>query len=143
MDELLSQLQNVLGSKDGQDKLRDVASMLGGIDGNKLDLSSLNSLLNSENNSGNNSQNNNAQAEDANIEPNPLGNIDINMLMKVQKMMSGMNKDDKNSQLIKALRPHIRSEKSHKIDEAVRIMQLISMLPLLKESGLFGGGIFE
>ena len=39
-----------------------------------------------------------------------------------------------------ALKPHLSEERSKKVDDAVKIMQLIKLLPLIKESGLFGGG---
>ncbi|HPR39874.1 MAG TPA: hypothetical protein PKY19_06020 [Oscillospiraceae bacterium] len=64
--------------------------------------------------------------------------LDMDALMKIQKMLSAMNQDDKDINLLRALRPHLREP--GRVDEAIRILQLISVLPALGESGLFGGG---
>ena len=64
--------------------------------------------------------------------------LDMDALMKIQKMLSSMNQDDKDINLLRALRPHLREP--GRVDEAIRILQLISVLPALGESGLFGGG---
>ena len=63
-----------------------------------------------------------------------------NMIMKMQKIFSKMQADNDDIALLRALRPHIKNEK--KVDDAIRIMQLLNALPALKESGLFGGGLF-
>lgn len=144
MDDLVAQLQDILSSKEGQDKLKNVADMLNTSSRNGLDLSSFGNLFSSSSNNTNNIENKQIEPTiNTNNENTSSGfdfsNLDINMLMKVQKLMANMNKEDKNTQLIRALRPHIKAERSHKIDQAIKIMQLISMLPLLKDIGLFGG----
>ena len=77
------------------------------------------------------------QAPPQNPEPAPPG-FDINMLMKLQGVFSKMSCDDENINLLRALRPHLREPK--KIDEAINILRLMSVLPALSESGIFGGG---
>ena len=64
--------------------------------------------------------------------------IDINMLMKLQGIFSKMSCDDNNVSLLRALKPHLR--RPEKIDDAIHILQLMSILPALGESGIFGGG---
>ncbi len=68
-----------------------------------------------------------------------LPGIDIATLIKIQRALSTVDNDDKNIQLLRALRPHLTRQREGRIDEAMRIMQLIHILPMLKESGLFGG----
>lgn len=68
-----------------------------------------------------------------------IPNIDINMLMKLQEIFSKMSCDDRNINLLLALRPHLKDP--HKIDGAINILRLMSVLPALEESGIFGGGI--
>lgn len=65
--------------------------------------------------------------------------LDINMLLKVKDMMGQFSKDDKNTLLLKALRPHLSDKRKPKVDDALKILRLIELLPLLKESGLLGG----
>ena len=43
-----------------------------------------------------------------------------------------------NVDLLLALKPRLKEHRAKKIDDAIRVMQLIQFLPLLKESGLFG-----
>ena len=70
-------------------------------------------------------------------EPN-LPNIDINMLMKLQGIFSKMNCEDNNVNLLRALRPHLKNPQ--KVDGAINILRLMSVLPALEECGIFGGG---
>lgn len=63
--------------------------------------------------------------------------VDMNTLMKLQQIFSKMSCDDKNVCLLKALKPYLHEPK--KADDAIRILQLMSALPALKECGIFGG----
>ena len=67
----------------------------------------------------------------------PFPNMDIGMLMKIQSIFSKMSCDDHNVNLLKALRPHL--QKPEKVDDAINILRLMSVLPALGEAGLFGG----
>ena len=64
--------------------------------------------------------------------------MDMNTLLQVQKAMSLFTQGNKNVDLLRSLRPLLSEKRQRKIDDAIRIMQLIQMLPMLKESGLFG-----
>lgn len=44
--------------------------------------------------------------------------------------------DDKRTALLSALRPNLSPEKQKKVDTAIRLLKLIDMLPLLRESGI-------
>ncbi len=73
-----------------------------------------------------------------NKQENPFPDFDINTLMKLQKIFSRMNCDDRNVNLLRALKPHLHEPQ--KIDSAIQLLQLMSVLPALGESGIFGGG---
>lgn len=64
--------------------------------------------------------------------------FDINTVLKLQEIFSKMSCDDKNVCLLRALKPYLHEPK--KADDAIRMLQLISVLPALKECGIFGGG---
>lgn len=68
-----------------------------------------------------------------------MPNIDMNTIAKIGQAMATMNASNKNVDLLHALKPHFSDKRSKKVDDAIKIMQLIKMLPLLKDSGLFGG----
>lgn len=67
-----------------------------------------------------------------------LGNIDINTIAKISQIMGSLNTHDDNVDLLLALKPHFGEKRRKKVDDAIRIMQLVKVLPLLKETGIFG-----
>lgn len=68
-----------------------------------------------------------------------FGNIDIEAIMKLGEMLQSMNASDKNTQLLLALKPHLRPENRQKVDDALKLMKIMNLLPLLKESGILKG----
>ena len=48
-------------------------------------------------------------------------------------LMQSVNSSDEKSELIKALKPFLSDEKKQRADEALRMLKLIKILPLLKE----------
>ena len=66
-----------------------------------------------------------------------FGGINIDMILKIGEIMSRINEKDKNTELLLALKPHLRDENQVKMDTAVKLFRLISLLPYLKDSGLF------
>lgn len=64
--------------------------------------------------------------------------IDMNNILQIQKAMSLFANGNKNVDLLRSLRPLLSQQRQKKVDDAVRIMQLVQMLPMLKEAGLFG-----
>ena len=52
----------------------------------------------------------------------------------VSKLKSGG--DDTRTQLLRALKPHLSEPKQEKVDTAIKILKLLEMLPIIKETGL-------
>ena len=63
--------------------------------------------------------------------------LDLNTIMLMQRAISALNQDDQNTELLRALKPHFSEERAKKVDDAIRILQLIRLLPLVKDLGLF------
>mgnify|MGYP003323222677 FL=1 len=61
--------------------------------------------------------------------------IDMNTVSKIMSVMGQMNKEDYRTRLITDLKPMLNTERQKKADEAVKFLQLMQVLPLLK--GLF------
>lgn len=70
---------------------------------------------------------------------NPFEGIDPQTFAKFGKIFAELNKPDKNSALLEALKPHLRSENRDKIDHAMKLSRLFALLPYLKESGILDG----
>ncbi len=67
-----------------------------------------------------------------------FGDIDPEMLFKMFSLFETLNSPSDNERFLLALRPMLREENRSKIDSAVKIMKLLTLLPVLKESGMLG-----
>lgn len=119
MDDLFSSLENFINSPDGKKQLDDLSKMF---NTNETSTNDTNSSDNNENNKG-----------------FDFSGIDINMIMMIGQIMDGLNSEDENTKLLKALKPHLKEEKHEKIEKAIKILKMLSILPLLKDSGILGG----
>lgn len=54
------------------------------------------------------------------------------MIMKVAPLISSLQQETDSTRLLRALRPMISPSRQKKLDEAIRMMQLMRILPLLK-----------
>lgn len=82
----------------------------------------------------------NEQKETPPAVPAPLGGLqglssdDLSMLLKLQSVMGRMRaKGSKNAALIAALKPLLSEKSQKKADEAMRILNLFEMLPLIRD----------
>lgn len=116
MDDLTSRVQEILGSEEGMKQLQEMAKALG---------------LSTE-------------PEPAPVQSSvPLadGGLPLNPadLLKLQQLFSQMQTNTPATQLLQALRPLLKEERRHKVDEALRMMRLLSLWPALQQSGLLQG----
>lgn len=70
-----------------------------------------------------------------------FGGADIDPI-QIGKIMSVMSRlksggDDSRSNLLLALKPHLSAPRREKVDTAIKLLKIIDLLPLLKDSGLF------
>ena len=61
----------------------------------------------------------------------------ISTVMKLAPILSSMQKDDKHTKFLKALKPLLSNERQQKLDSCEKILKLIKILPFLKNQGLF------
>lgn len=79
--------------------------------------------------------------------PNPLATLagsglDTNLLgtlTKLVPMLSSVQKEDDTTRLLYALRPLLSEPRQKKLDEAMKLLRMMRMLPMLKNTGLLGG----
>lgn len=64
------------------------------------------------------------------------GMPDIEQIMKLMSLVGTFNSQDKNTELLLALRPHLREEKQQKLDHALKMLKIIAVYNIAKESGL-------
>ena len=88
-------------------------------------------------------QNLSAGQQNAPSAPAPGGvppGLDLNLIVQIQKAMQALSASSRNVELLRTLKPHLSEARAKKVDDAIRVMQLIQLLPMLKESGIFGTG---
>ena len=81
--------------------------------------------------------NNNQKSETPQKNSSPLSSlpIDDGIMQKLVSVMGQLNKEDTRNRLITDLKPLLSEERRKKADEAIKFLQLMDLLPLLK--GLF------
>lgn len=116
MEDLTGRLSELLNSPEGLEQIKNVAGMLGlsgGLPG---------------------------AAEPAAIPsaaPTPVSNDMMSSFMKFAPLLGRLQGDDETTRFLAALRPMLGEERQKKLDEAVKILRLIRLLPLLKDTGIF------
>ena len=61
--------------------------------------------------------------------------LDPEMLLKLLALFEAFNQPNDNERFLLALKPLLREENRAKIDSAIRLMKLFTVLPLLKDGG--------
>lgn len=72
--------------------------------------------------------------------PLPAQGVDVGALgalTGVLPLLKNMQADDQNTALLRSLRPYLHGEREKKLDDAIKMMQWMKVIPLLREKGLF------
>ena len=104
----------------------DLAGLLQGLAGGQggSPLSALSGLLNGE------------SGQKPREEPPGDGGL-AQVLAKAAPLLSGIQQDTDSTRLLRALRPMLSERRRQKLDQALKLLQFMRVLPLLKSSGLF------
>ena len=65
--------------------------------------------------------------------PPEAGGPDLSRLLP---FLSTMGQDNEHTALLKALRPYLHGEREKRLDDSVKLLQLLQLLPLLQQGGL-------
>ena len=129
MEDLAEKLNGILSSPEGQEQLKEIAAMFSGTGAPDL--------------AGIFGQKSEPPASAEKAEPNEPGvetpQIGMAVIAGIQKMVRSMNTNDKNTQLLLALKPHFSEARQKRVDNAVKMLRLMSLLPMLKQSGILSG----
>lgn len=71
------------------------------------------------------------------LQGNNVFNADI--LGNLGKLSNAVSGDDQRTALLKALKPMLSEQRQQKADEAIKILKIIQLLPVLRESGMLSG----
>ncbi len=80
----------------------------------------------------------NGTAEGEGTEENAAseGVPDLSAVMKLSELAGALSKSDANTELLIALKPHLREERQRKVDKAIKLLKLLAVWNLAKENGL-------
>ncbi|MBE6750496.1 MAG: hypothetical protein E7560_04970 [Ruminococcaceae bacterium] len=112
MDDLSSKLSELLNDPESMERMRKMAENL------------LGEQPKSEENA-----NPNTNFSDA------FGNIDIGSLISIINRLKN-SRENPRTNLLSALKPHLSEPRQEKVDTAIKILKVIEILPLIKDSGI-------
>ena len=140
MDNLAAQISELLESPDGMDKRREMASMLMTPEAEKspppephadsspdIDMGKLRDIASSL--LGQQGAANNTTPNSSMLSPS-----DMKVMMKLMQALRS-DATDERSRLLMSLRPYLTEKRQARVDNAVKILRLVQLLPLLSESG--------
>lgn len=116
MEDLNEKLTRLLSSPEGMEKIQSMMSALGG-----------------------------ALPQEEAPPPPPMpppaaGGIDMAALSKVLPLLGQMNQESEDTRLLAALRPYLHGQRAERLEESMRLLKLMKLLPLLTEGGVRNGG---
>ena len=113
MEDLSEKLAGLLSSPEGMQKIQSAMAALGG-----------------------------ALPQEETPPPPPSGESgpDLAMLGKILPLLSNLNQENEDTRLLSALRPYLHGQRAQRLEESMRLMQLMRLLPLLTEGGRAHGG---
>lgn len=80
-----------------------------------------------------------ADKKDENKNKNSDGFFSPDMLSRIGNLSAAFSGEDDRTALIEALKPLLSEPRQQKADEAIKILRLIKLIPLLRDSGLLNG----
>lgn len=126
MEDIASIFEEILSSDEKKEQLKSIANMLG-IDPNaQFDMSSIGNLLGM------------GDETKSESETKEESDFDFSKLLALKDVFN-TTKSNKNVDLLKALKPHLNEEHQKKIEQSIKLLKLLALVPILKEFGIFGG----
>lgn len=114
MEDLSEKLTQMLSSPEGMQKIQSAMAALGGMMG---------------------------EEETPPPPPPPSdGGIDLSAVSKILPLLGNMNQENEDTRLLAALRPYLHGQRAERLEESMRLLRLMKLLPLLTEGGTGHGG---
>lgn len=112
-DELSRKLDRLLNSPDGMEQLKQVMKALGV----------------------------STESGESPAAPKPTESAEpadstLSGLLRLAPLLTSLEQDDQNTALLKALRPYLHNGREKRLDDSLKLLQLLKLLPLL-QGGMF------
>lgn len=138
MDDLTSKIAQILGDPKSMEMVKDLAQSLGA-NMNQRDKAAENNDKNgSLSVNDNNSSTGGGDLSNmlSGISNMPISPQQLTMVMNIMGKLKSEQNDDR-AKLLLALKPHLSPERQKKADNAVKMLKIVSLLPMIKDTGLF------
>ena len=132
-EEMINNLNSILKNGNIPDNIKDIISNFSNnsteektnSSSTTIDPNMISSLLSSFNNS---SDNNNSNSEQTN-------NIDIETILKMKTIIEKMNKNqnDPRANLLRSLKPYLRSSRKQKLDQYVKLLSMTNVMEIFRK----------
>ena len=66
--------------------------------------------------------------------------VDMATLTRLLPLLRNLNQENEDTKLLCALRPYLHGQRAERLEESMRLLRLMQLLPLLTEGGKHGGG---
>lgn len=134
MDDMAQKIQSILSDEESMGQIMKLAQMLGAEEsGGNSQAPDISSIFGG----GDNSQSENNTSTDGGL------GFDMSKIASLAQIMQQANQRDKNTDFLIALKPLLKTESQTKIDRVTKIFKLMAVWPLIKESGILGGDLFD
>ncbi len=111
MDDLMSRINELLSDEESVRQLSELAQMM-------------------------NSENEEDTAGDKNNDVSNGDQFDMSSIIKLTGLISAASQQDKNADLLLALKPHLGTEKQKRVDKSIKLLKLLAIWNIAKDSGL-------
>lgn len=118
MEDLSEKLTQLLSSPEGMSKIQSAMAALGGMMGEE------------------------APPPAPAPSPPPSADLGIDMaaISKILPLLGNLNQENEDTRLLAALRPYLHGQRAERLEESMRLLRLMKLLPLLTEGGRKDGG---
>lgn len=123
MDDMTAKIKEILSDEESMKQLNELAQMFSSSDESESSKKDVDA-----------GKRNNDKINKPSLNNDMLG-FDISKLMQIQQIMS-KTENDKNADLLLALKPLLKKERQERVDKAVKVLRLLAVWSILKESGL-------
>lgn len=124
MDDIMNKINKILSDPESIKQISELAQMFMSEAGNN------NKSSNASDSNPDNSENSSDSDSGA------FSGLDFSKLIKIQEIIGAVSGKDKNAELLLALKPHLSPERQKKADKAIKLLKLLTVWNIIKDSGM-------
>ena len=72
--------------------------------------------------------------------PPPENGADLSAITRLLPLLGNLNQDNEDTRLLASLRPYLHGQRAERLEESMRLLRMMKLLPLITEGGRSDGG---